>query len=169
VALQATEAVRVLSEALPAAVAEPGDLDARGRALYGAYLAGSVLAVAGTALQHKLCHVLGGTFGLDHAATNAVVLPHVAAFNAPAAPDALARVAVALGGDAEPLQAGDRLRGLAVALGAPTSLAAIGMPADGLAQAADLAVAAVGSANPRPVDRAGLGLLLQAAYEGRLP
>jgi maleylacetate reductase len=169
VALGATEAVRVLAEALPAAVAEPGDLDVRGRALYGAYLAGSAFAVAGTALHHKLCHVLGGTFGLDHAATNAVVLPYVAAFNAPAAPDALGRVAGALGGDADPAQAGRRLRDLALALGAPTSLAALGMPAEGLDEAAELAAAAVRAANPRPVDRDGIRMLLQAAHDGRLP
>jgi maleylacetate reductase len=169
VAPGATEAIRVLAEALPAAVADPADLEARGLALYGAYLAGSALAVAGTALHHKLCHVLGGTFGLDHAATHAVVLPYVAAFNAPAAPHALARVAGALGGDAGAAEAAGRLRDLAMALGAPTSLAAIGMPAEGLDQAADLTVAAVGTANPRPVDRDGLRALLQAAHEGRLP
>jgi maleylacetate reductase len=61
------------------------------------------------------------------------------------------------------------LRDLAMALGAPTSLAAIGMPAEGLDQAADLTVAAVGTANPRPVDRDGIRALLQAAHEGRLP
>jgi maleylacetate reductase len=167
-ALAATEAVRVLARALPAAVARPGDLDARGRALYGAYLAGSVLATAGTALHHKLCHVLGGTFGLDHAATHAVVLPYVAAFNARAAPEALAQVAAALGGSADPLEATGRLRDLAEAVGAPTSLAAIGMPAEGLDQAAELAVAAVGTANPRTVDRDGMRALLQAAYQGQL-
>jgi maleylacetate reductase len=169
VALGATEAVRVLAEALPAAVAEPGNLDARALALYGAYLAGSAFAVAGTALHHKVCHVLGGTFGLDHAAANAVVLPHVAAFNASAVPGALARVAAALGGDALAEAAGRRLRELAVTLGAPTSLAALGMPAEGLDEAADLTVASVGSANPRPVDRDAARALLQAAYDGHLP
>ena len=88
VALQAVEGVRALAGALPAAVEHPDDLDARGRALYGAYLAGAVLAVAGTALHHKLCHVLGGTFGLVHGDVNAVVLPHVVAYNAEAAPEA---------------------------------------------------------------------------------
>jgi hypothetical protein len=67
--------------------------------LCGAWLGASSFAVAGSGLHHKLCHVLGGTFGLPHARTHAVVLPHVLAFNAPGAPEAVARVARALGTD----------------------------------------------------------------------
>jgi maleylacetate reductase len=71
--------------------ADPAEL------LRGAWLAAAAFAVAGSGLHHKLCHVLGGTFGLPHARTHAVVLPHVLAFNAPGAPEAAARVARALG------------------------------------------------------------------------
>ena len=42
-------------------------------------------------LHHKLCHVLGGTFGLPHAETHTVVLPYALAYNAPAAPEAMTR------------------------------------------------------------------------------
>ena len=65
--------------------------------LYGSYLAAVAFASAGSGLHHKICHVLGGAFGLPHAATHAIVLPYVLAFNAPAAPDAAARIAAALG------------------------------------------------------------------------
>ena len=65
--------------------------------LYGAWLAGACLGATTMGLHHKLCHVLGGTFGLPHAPTHAVVLPHVAAFNLPAAPDAAAALGRALG------------------------------------------------------------------------
>jgi maleylacetate reductase len=65
--------------------------------LRGAWLTASAFAVAGSGLHHKLCHVLGGTLDLPHAQTHAVVLPHVLAFNAPGAPDVLARVSRALG------------------------------------------------------------------------
>jgi len=168
-ALYGEEAIRTLARALPDAVAQPEDLDARGRALYGAHLAGRALAVAGTALHHKLCHVLGGSFGLDHGQVNAVMLPYVAAFNTAAVPAAMARVAAALGGPAEPAAAADLLFDLTARLGLPASLAAIGMPADGLDEAAAWAVAAVGSGNPRPVDTHGLRRLLQAAHDGRPP
>ncbi|RFQ23176.1 maleylacetate reductase, partial [Pseudomonas sp. ATCC 13867] len=44
----------------------------------------------------------------------------------------------------------------------------IGMPADGLDRAADLAVAAP-YPNPRPLDRAALRALLQRAFDGVEP
>ena len=53
----------------------------------------------GPGMHHKICHVLGGTFNLPHAQTHATVLPYVLAFNAPAAPDAAARIAAAFGTD----------------------------------------------------------------------
>ena len=37
--------------------------------------------VAGTALHHKLCHVLGGSFDLPHAEVPTIVLPHTTAYN----------------------------------------------------------------------------------------
>ena len=167
VQLLAAEGIRSLAGALPAAVERPDDLDARGGTLYGAYLAGAALAVAGTALHHKLCHVLGGTYGLVHGDVNAVVLPHVVAYNAAAAPDAVATVAARLG--AERGQAAPALRALAERLGAPTSLAALGMPADGLDLAAERAVAETGATNPRPPDVTSLRALLQRAYDGAPP
>jgi maleylacetate reductase len=167
VRLLAVEGVRSLAGALPAAVEHPDDLDARGRALYGAYLAGATLAVAGTALHHKLCHVLGGTFGLVHGDVNAVVLPHVVAYNQTAATEAMAAVADAL--DGGPGEAATALRALAERIGAPTSLAALGMPADGLDLAAERTVAETGTTNPRPPDVASLQALLQRAFDGAPP
>jgi len=93
VSLMAEEGIRALAAALPAVVAAPKDLEARTSALYGAWLAGMTIATTGNGLHHKLCHVLGGTFGLPHAETHTVVLPHAAAYNAAAAPEAMARVA----------------------------------------------------------------------------
>ena len=57
--------------------AEPDSLDARADLLFGAWRAGICLAAVGMGLHHKLCHTLGGTFGLPHAPTHTVVLPHV--------------------------------------------------------------------------------------------
>jgi len=99
-----------------------------------------------------------------------VILPHALAYNAAAAPQAMARIARALGGggDAADRRDGDAARALqqlARRHGAPTSLAAIGMPADGLDHAADLA-ARTPYPNPRPLDRAALRALLQRAYDG---
>jgi maleylacetate reductase len=165
----ALEGVRVLARALPAVVDRPDDLDARGDALFGAQLAGMAFAIAGSALHHKLCHVLGGTFRLVHGDVNAAVLPHAAAYNAPAAPDAMAKVAEALGGPSDPAAAGGLLFDLATAVGAPTSLSAIGMPADGLDRAVEQALAEIDASNPRPLDVPALRALVQDAFDGARP
>jgi alcohol dehydrogenase class IV len=164
IALMAEEGIRASAAALLPLHSDPRDIDARAEALYGAWLCGTVLGAITMGLHHKLCHTLGGSFNLPHAEVHAVVLSHALAYNAPAAPDAMARVARALG-------VADAARGvfdLALALGAPTSLAAIGMPADGLDRAADLAVQNQ-YPNPRPLERSALRALLQRAFEGAGP
>jgi maleylacetate reductase len=170
-ALYAEEAIRALAAGLVGSIDDPTDLDARGTALYGAHMAGRALAIAGTALHHKLCHVLGGTFGLDHARTNAVVLPHAAQVMVRLEPAALARVAAALGGPAaEPGAAPALLADLAERLGTPTSLAALGLRAGALDEAASLTEAALGG--PAPGGAIGVGeirALLEAAFHGRRP
>jgi maleylacetate reductase len=93
----ATEAMRRFAQNLPAVVADGANVAARGECLIGAWLAGTVLS-SGTALHHKLAHVLGG-LGLPHAETHAIMLPHVMRFNLEVAPEAKARLQDALGSD----------------------------------------------------------------------
>ena len=165
--LMAEEGIRALAQALPRIQADARDLDARSDALYGAWLCGTVLGNVGMALHHKLCHTLGGSFNLPHAEAHTVVLPHAIAFNAPAAPEAMARIARALGSDT----AAGGLFDLAQRLGAPVALSQIGMPEDGLDRAADLAVSNP-YWNPRPfgaAQRPEIRALLQDAFEGRRP
>ena len=161
----AQEAMRRLADALPVAVDSPADLDARADALLGAYLAGWAMEQAGTALHHTLCHLIGGTYRVDHGDVHAVLLPYVAAYNAPAAPEALARVARALGGS----DAASALRELAVALGAPTDLASLGLAGDVLPEVAERAVSAASGRNPRRPEARSLLRLLEDAYAGRAP
>ncbi len=162
--LMAEEGIRALAQSLPLVVREPGNLDARGEALYGAWLAGSCLAAVGMALHHKLCHTLGGSFNLPHAQTHTIVLPHATRYNQDAAPQAMLRIARALG----TRDAAAGLYDLALQLGAPVALRDIGMPASGLDRAADLAVTDP-YWNPRPIERSGIRQLLQNAWEGIRP
>jgi alcohol dehydrogenase class IV len=162
--LMAEEGIRALARGIPASVREPENLAARSDALYGAYLAGAALAVVGMALHHRICHVLGGTFGLAHGDVNAVILPHAARFNQPAAPEALDRVARALGVD----DAAAGLFDLALSIGAPTSLAALGMKEADLVEAARLS-ADPPPWNPRPVEVDDMVSLLEDAFHGRRP
>jgi maleylacetate reductase len=158
ISLMAEEGIRALAASLPR------EIEARSQALYGAWLAGSSLGAVGMALHHKLCHVLGGTFNLPHAETHTVVLPYATAYNRPAAPQAIARVARALGAE----NAGVALHELAASMGAPTALAQIGMKESDLDRAAELAVQNP-YYNPRPITRAGIRALLEDAYRGRPP
>ncbi|KGW74829.1 iron-containing alcohol dehydrogenase [Burkholderia pseudomallei MSHR2990] len=167
ISLMAEESIRALGEALPAIVRDPDDREMRSRALYGAWLAGTCLGSVGMALHHKLCHTLGGTFNLPHAQTHAAMLPHTAHYNHAAAPDALRRVARALGGT-DAADAGPLLFRLNRQLGLSPALADIGMPEAGLDEAADLACRNP-YANPRLIERAPIRELLQHAWEGREP
>ena len=170
-ALMAEEGIRASAAALAPLQADAHDLAARSDALYGAWLCGTVLGSVGMGLHHKLCHTLGGSFNLPHAETHSVVLPHALAYNAAAAPQAMARIARALHAADPTLDQQDPARALqqlAARHGAPTSLAALGMPAAGLDQAAELA-AQTPYPNPRPLERAALRALLQRAFDGAPP
>jgi maleylacetate reductase len=164
IALMSQEGVRAMAGALPAVADDPASLDARGRALYGAWLCGSCLGATTMGLHHKLCHLLGGTFGLPHAETHTVVLPYALAYNAPAAPDAVAALDRALDTNDAPRALWD----LAGRLGAPRSLAELGLAETDVAKAAKLATGQP-YANPRPVTAEGVLALLRAAYAGKAP
>ncbi len=158
----ATEGMAALIPGLRGLAADSEDLEARERVLFGAYLAAVAFGSAGSAMHHKVCHVLGGAFDLPHAELHSIVLPYVAAFNMPAAPDAEARVSAALGGG----PAAPGLWRLREDLGAPRSLAEIGMREADVALGAELAFDAVPLSNPRPVRPDDLERLIRAAWAG---
>jgi len=162
--LLAEQALTTLADALPRIARNPGDRAARADALYGAWACGTCLGSVGMALHHKLCHVLGGSFALPHAETHTVMLPHAMAFNAASAPEAMVRVARALGA----ADAAQGLFDLAGELAAPRSLRELGMSESGLDEAADIAVMSP-YWNPRPIVRDTIRALLQDAYDGRRP
>ena len=153
-----------LVTALPALVADPLDVGARSEALVGAWASGSCLAVVGMALHHKICHALGGSFDLPHAETHAVVLPHAVAYNERAVRQALLPVARVCGS----ATAADGLWTLARQLGAPTTLAQLGMKEAGLDRAVEVALQNP-YWNPQPIIAADVRALLQNAFFGRPP
>jgi alcohol dehydrogenase class IV len=85
-------------------------------------------------------------------------------YNRDAAAEAMKIAADALGVKDAPQGVFD----LVERIGAKTALKDIGMPADGLDRAAQLATENP-YWNPRPIEKAGLRALLQAAYEGKRP
>ena len=162
-ALIAAEGIRMLARALPriAAVSMAG----REEALYGAYLSASAFSSAGSGLHHNICHVLGGAFGLPHAQTHAIVLPHVVALNASGAPEAEARIAAALGSRSAALG----LLALRDSVHAPTALRDFGFSESDIARAVALILPTVPASNPRAVTPDDLTLLLRNAWAGTTP
>ena len=163
ISLMAEEGIRALASALPKIISSPKDLEARSHALYGAWLAGATISTTSVALHHKLCHVLGG-FGLPHAQTHSIVLPHAVRYNRDAAPEAMARISKGIG-TVEPATG---LFDLESKLGIPMRLADLGMKEADLERAARLASEAP-YPNPRKVEYAPLLALLRDAFEGRRP
>jgi len=163
VSLMAEEGIRALASALPGIVSTPGEIKARSEALYGSWLAGMTIATTSVALHHKLCHILGG-FGLPHAETHSIVLPHALRYNYGAAPAAMARIEKALGH----ANAASGMYELEKRLGLPMRLADIGMKEADLDRAARMALEAP-YPNPRSVEFEPVLRLLRDAYEGRRP
>jgi len=162
--LMAEEGIRALGAGIGRVASCLADLDARADCLYGAWLCGAVLGSVGMALHHKLCHTLGGTFNLPHAETHTIVLPHALAYNREAAPLAMQRIARALGTS----DAAQGVFDLARDNGAPTALKDIGLKESDIGVALDITLKNP-YWNPRPLERAALRALLEAAYEGRRP
>ena len=162
--LMAEEGIAALGRALPRIVKQSHDMEARSDALYGAWLCGTVLGHVGMALHHKLCHTLGGSFNLPHAETHTIVLPHALAYNSEQAPQAMARIARALGG----ASAAQAVFDLAKSNGAPVALKDLGMKAADLDRACDIALQSQ-YPNPRPLERTAIRQLLENAFEGQRP
>lgn len=162
--LMAEDGITKMVSALERVRNAPDDPDARSDALYGAWLCAVCLGSGGVALHHKLCHVLGGTFGLPHAETHTVILPHALAYNAPAIPDAIAALKRATQSERPAATMFEIARKSA----APTSLKELGMPLDGIAKAVDMTLENP-YFNPRELERGALETLLKHAFEGRRP
>lgn len=164
ISLLAEQGIAAIGRALPRIYVNPEDREARSDALFGAWACGTCLGAVGMSIHHKLCHTLGGSFNLPHAETHTVVLPHAAAYNAGAAPEAMARIARALNVNNAPRGLFD----LAAKHGAPTNLAQIGIQAGDIDRAVEIACASP-YWNPRPIEPAAIRELLDNAFEGKRP
>lgn len=149
---------------LEAAVAQPGDLDAR-RELLAAALNAGLAAQKGfggiEAASRALAAAAGS--GMRHGACRAALLPAVLAFNAPAITDRIAAItlSMSLPAGADPVRA---LTDLARRVGLPERLAAIGFDTAMLARAArDAAADAANRTNPRHATASDYHTMLLAA------
>ncbi len=172
--LLAREALRLLAANLDEVVHNGGNREARQAMLLGSCLAGQAFANAPCAAVHALAYPLGGHFHIPHGLSNALVLPHVLAFNASAAAPLYAELA--------PLVLGERLQGgsaaqqteqfiaaladFSVRSGLPTRLRDAGVPQDMLPTMARDAMLQQRLLvnNPREVNEAQALAIYQVAY-----
>jgi maleylacetate reductase len=157
---EALAGARLIGEWLPRVVETPDDLEARRALLEGAMHAGAALASAGLGLAHAMAQALGGRFGLQHGAMNAITLPPALRFNEPVAGAEIARFGAALGTD-DPI---GRVQELAL-LGGYKRLRDQGVPENELAEVAEAAAGRPGArANPRPATPSQISDLLRSVY-----
>ncbi|MCS6879283.1 MAG: iron-containing alcohol dehydrogenase [Geminicoccaceae bacterium] len=165
----AVEAVRLIFEALPEAVRDGANLEARAKMLAASAM-GAAAFQKGLGAVHALSHPLGAVYDLHHGLLNGVLLPYVLAFNRPAIEAKIARLSAWLGLEPRFEAFLRALLDLRARIGIPGTLAAAGVPeppSEELARAAERDPTASG--NPRPVDARALARLYRCAFEGNLP
>jgi alcohol dehydrogenase class IV len=135
----ARQALQLLGGNIRRAVAAGHDIAARSGMLLGAMLAGQAFANSPVAAVHALAYPLGGHYGVPHGLSNALVLPHVLRFNAPACADAYAELAPLVfpdlaGGRGEEgaLRFADAMGDLGRSLGLAQRLREVGVPKDAI-------------------------------------
>ena len=92
----AMESMRLIGANIVEAYQNGRSVKAREAMMLGSMYGGLALTAAGTAAVHALAYPLGGMFGITHGVANAMLLPHVMAFNKDAIVARLANVARAL-------------------------------------------------------------------------
>ena len=157
--IYALQGIRLIAANLEKAVKNGQDQEAREALAFGSLYGGLCLGPVNTAAVHALSYPLGGEFHIPHGLSNAILLPSVMKFNAPAAMKRYAEVAIAMGcepgkNDEETAQRGvDFIYHLADAVGIPKKLTDLGIPqiaVDGMAKAA-MEVQRLLKNNPREV------------------
>jgi len=142
----ALESMRLIAGSIVEAYQEPDSVRARGDMLLGSMYGGLALTGAGTAAVHALAYPLGGKFHVTHGVANAMLLPHVMAFNLDSCAARLKRAAcvcgVALESDSDEAAAGKLIEQISqwtATLNIPQNLREFGVAEEHLA---DMAVAA---------------------------
>lgn len=126
----AVKAVELIARYLPTAVKEPKNAEAREQMAYAQFLAGMAFNNASLGYVHAMAHQLGGFYDLPHGVCNALLLPHVEAFNQRAAKkrlDEIGAILSANNADLQGLGVIDAIKKLAGIVGIPKSLRELGV------------------------------------------
>lgn len=163
-ALAAANGARAIVSGLRGIAADPSDVGARTTLLYGAYMGGAALS-GGFALQHGLAHTLGGSFGVQHGLSHALVLAHVAAYNANFAACQIEKLEMAL----EVTSLGGAIFDLLAEIGLPNRLSAVGIDDTHVDEIVRITVETDNGLNPGPVTTDAVRRITLAALHGERP
>lgn len=173
----ALAAIENIGRSLERAVADGTDTRARADVMLGAMQAGMAFGTAGTSVCHAVQYPVGALTHTAHGLGVALMLPYALAFNRNHALADIAVIGRLLGfadRSADDAGAADAcIVGIAKLLeqiDVPKTLSEIGVKSEDLPWIAEQALAAnrLIKNNPRPVDRAGMDLLIAAAFAGDL-
>ncbi len=163
-------AIELIGATLVRAVQDGADREARYAMLLGSLLAGMGMNPTRLGIVHALAMPLGSwQLKIAHGTGNAVLLPHVMAFNQQGDPTLYADVAHALGvGVADPVAASEaaiaRVRAINAEIGIPRGLGALGLTEALIPQVCAEAMKSGNIAvNPRPCTQADLEAICKAA------
>jgi alcohol dehydrogenase class IV len=168
----ALAAIKTIVEYLPAAVEDPFDLVAREAMAQASLQAGMAFTNALLGATHAIAHQIGGALDLPHGLLNAILMPHVMAFNAETDPDRYVDVALALGVSAGHHDACaladaaiERVQTLTASLGVPRGLRQLRVEPVDFDRFATYALRdAYIATNPRPVTEDDVRRICLAAY-----
>jgi len=160
-AAYAHEAIKLISQALPIAVKEGTNVDARGAMLMGAHLAGLALTLSGLGLVHGIAHSVSAHVGAAHGEALATVLPEVMQFNSREVSDIYASVGNDMGVSANSATAIEAVRDLSDSINIRNSLSHYGVKQEMIGDIAKTVLAdSVTSNNPiAPTESEVLGIL----------
>ena len=174
---EALSGIHSIYTALPLCYLDGNDLEARTEMLVGACLAGSALSHVSMALHHGLCHILGGTAGVQHGFANSIILPHAMRFNIDATAPQLAQAAEAMGvernttsaflsDEAVAEEAVERIYTLIGQMNLPQHLRSVGVKEADIPRLAQLALQSRAvQSNPKHIsDVSQIETILQAAW-----
>ena len=155
------KAIEMIARYLETAVNEPSNAEARNGMAVAQYIAGMAFSNVGLGVVHGMAHPLGAIFDIPHGVANALLLPVIMEFNAPAALDKYVDIAKAMNvyqpGMNREEAAGAAVaavKSLAVRVGIPQHLSELGIKEKDLERLAESAFADVCTpGNPREVSK----------------
>ncbi len=154
------KAIEMITRYLETAVFEPHNAEARNGMAVAQYIAGMAFSNVGLGVVHGMAHPMGAIFDIPHGVANALLLPIIMEFNAPAALPKYVEIAKAMKvykdgmTEEEAAKAAcDAVKALSVKVGIPQHLTDLGIKEEDLPRLAKAAMADVCTpGNPREVN-----------------